>query len=135
MAVADASDAELLAQARAVAARAYVPYSHFRVGAAVRDAAGQTFVGCNVESASYGLTTCAERVAVFAAVAAGASRPFAGLALACVDAAEPSGCSPCGACRQVLAEHLTADAPILIEGRGSYTLAELLPLAFELPPA
>ena len=135
MAAPDSADQELLAQARAVAARAYVPYSHFHVGAALRDAIGRTFVGCNVESASYGLTTCAERAAVFNAITAGASRPFGALALACVDAAQPSRASPCGACRQVLAEHFTANAPILIDGRGTYTLAELLPLAFDLSPA
>jgi cytidine deaminase len=134
--VADNSD--LLALARRVAARAYAPYSRFRVGAAVRDRAGHTFVGCNVESASYGLTMCAERAAIFAAVAAGATRPFAALALTCPDA-DPalgaSGCSPCGACRQVMAEHLAPAATVEIDGDGRYTVAELLPFSFRLPPA
>jgi cytidine deaminase len=125
-------------QARAVARRAYAPYSHFRVGAAVLDAAGETFVGCNVESASYGLTICAERAAVFAAIGAGARRPFAALALACLDADPalgPTGCSPCGACRQVLAEHLLPDAPVAIDGFGRRRVAELLPFSFTLPTA
>ena len=121
----------LLAQARAVAQRAYAPYSHFRVGAAVRDAQGTVHVGCNVENASYGLTVCAERNAIFAAVAAGAPKPFAALAVACVDAAE-GACSPCGACRQVMSEHLASDATIYVDGLGHFSVAELLPHAFRL---
>ena len=98
------SDETLLARADAVAARAYAPYSRFRVGAAVRDADGAVFVGCNVENASYGLTICAERAAIFAALAAGARRPLGRLALTCLDAAGANGCTPCGACRQILWE-------------------------------
>jgi cytidine deaminase len=120
----------LMAQARDAAARAYAPYSSFRVGAALRDGRGQVFVGCNVESASYGLSVCAERNAIFAAIAAGATRPFAALAVTCLDAAEP--CTPCGACRQVIAEHLQPDAPIAIDGLGEYRIGDLLPLAFSL---
>jgi cytidine deaminase len=122
--------AELIERARDVAGRAYAPYSRFRVGAAVQAADGAVFVGCNVESASYGLTICAERNAIFAAIAAGAARPFAALALACLDA--PGGCMPCGACRQVIHEHLAADAPISVDGVGQFTAAQLLPHAFEL---
>jgi cytidine deaminase len=125
----------LLAQARNVARRAHAPYSHFRVGAAVSDADGATFVGCNVESASYGLTLCAERNAIFSAVAAGARRPLAALALACLDASpETGGCMPCGACRQIISEHLAADAPIIVDGDGEFTARELLPFAFTLAP-
>ena len=123
----------LVAQARTVAQRAYAPYSHFRVGAAVSDADGSVFVGCNVESASYGLTMCAERNAIFCAIANGGRRPFAALAVACVDAT--GACTPCGACRQVIVEHCTPEAPIAIDGGGEYTAAELLPWAFKLPPA
>ena len=120
----------LIAQAREVARLAYAPYSRFRVGAALLDADGRVYVGCNVESASFGLTICAERNAIFAAIAAGAKRPFTALAVTCVDAAEPF--TPCGACRQVMAEHLRADAPVLIDGLGEYQVSDLLPLAFRL---
>src|SRR5437870_4521224 len=100
-------------RARQVARRAYAPYSRFRVGAAVRDADGSVFVGCNVESASYGLTLCAERSAIFTSIGSGGRRPLSALALTCLDAGpEPGGCMPCGACRQVMAEHLAADARI-----------------------
>src|SRR5207248_2457822 len=119
---------DLIAQARAVAVRAHAPYSRFRVGAAVRDARGKVYVGCNVESASYGLTICAERNAIFGAVAAGAVRPFLALALTCLDGAQP--CTPCGACRQVMAEHLPPEAPIHMVGLGEYRMSDLLPLAF-----
>jgi cytidine deaminase len=120
----------LIAQARDVARLAYAPYSRFRVGAALLDAHGAVFVGCNVESASYGLTICAERNAIFAAIAAGAERPFVALAVTCLDAAQPF--TPCGACRQVMAEHLRPDASVLIDGLGDYRVSDLLPLAFSL---
>ena len=87
------SDAELLAAARAVRENAHAPYSRFTVGAAVRDEQGRVHVGCNVENASYGLTICAERNAVAAAVAAGAR---AVRAVAVVTPTRPPG-SPCGA--------------------------------------
>ena len=122
----------LVARARDVASRAYAPYSRFRVGAAVRDADGRVFMGCNVESASYGLTVCAERNAIFGAIASGGLRPFKSLAVACVDAA--GGCSPCGACRQVIVEHLDPGATIRVDGLGDFTPADLLPHAFTLKP-
>jgi cytidine deaminase len=124
----------LLAHAREAAERAHAPYSKFRVGAAVRDADGQIFTGCNVESASYGLTMCAERNAIFAAVAAGAKRPFKALALTCLDATAEGGCMPCGACRQIISEHLSADAPVLVDRGGEYRAGQLLPFAFTLAP-
>ena len=123
----------LLAQARAVAERAFAPYSQFRVGAALKAADGSIYIGCNVESISYGLTVCAERNAIFAAVAAGASRPFVALAVACLDAAGP--CMPCGACRQVMVEHLACDAPVYVGGNLTFTAAQLLPHAFKMDPA
>ncbi|MBV9580652.1 MAG: cytidine deaminase, partial [Chloroflexi bacterium] len=96
----------LSARAREAALRAYAPYSHFRVGAALEDADGGLYVGCNVENASYGLSICAERNAIFGAIAAGGRRPFRAIAVSCVDAPD-NGCSPCGACRQVIAEHFS----------------------------
>jgi cytidine deaminase len=122
----------LVARAREVALRAYAPYSRFRVGAAVTDSSGTVHVGCNVEAASYGLSICAERSAIFAAISAGAARPFTALAVSCIDATHANGCSPCGACRQVMFEHLASDAVIYVDGVGQFTVVELLPHAFEL---
>jgi cytidine deaminase len=121
---------ELLAQARQAAERAYAPHSQFRVGAAVRDADGRVFVGCNVESDSYGLTLCAERVAIFSAIAAGATRQFQALAVVCLDGSTET-CVPCGACRQIMAEHLAPDAPVSF-GSEVVTVRELLPRPFRL---
>ncbi|MBI2755493.1 MAG: cytidine deaminase [Chloroflexi bacterium] len=125
----------LLAAARAAAGRAYAPYSHFRVGAALLDADGGMHLGCNVESASYGLTNCAERTAIFSAVAVGARRPFVAMAIVCPDAPPAGGadgCSPCGACRQVMVEHFASEAPVVLDGNGSFTVHELLPHSFRL---
>jgi cytidine deaminase len=93
---------KLFRLARAAMKHAYAPYSHFRVGAAILLDDGRAFSGCNVENASYGLTICAERNAVFAAVAASARKP--GILAAAVVNHRGTPCSPCGACRQVLAE-------------------------------
>jgi cytidine deaminase len=118
----------LITAARSAQARAYAPYSEFRVGAALEAADGTVFLGCNVENASYGLTICAERAAVFAAVSAGATRFRRAVVVSDVD--PPA--APCGACRQVLAEF---GLDLLIEGVGSkgavqWRLSELLPAAF-----
>ena len=126
-------DDPLILQARAAAERAYVPYSKFRVGAAVV-ADGETFTGCNVENASYGLTVCAERVALFTAVAAGHTR-VQRLAVTCVDASPelgPDGRMPCGACRQVMAELMGLDAEVMVDGAGTFKVSDLLPRAFTL---
>jgi len=119
---------ELIAAARQVRENAYAPYSQFKVGAALLGKSGRIFVGCNVENASYGLTICAERNALFSAVAAG-EREFVALVIAGKD----SRVFPCGACRQVLAE-FCEDLPIRIVGEdGTQTetsLKQLLPFAF-----
>jgi cytidine deaminase len=119
---------ELLSAARAAQARAYCPYSGFAVGAALEVEDGRVFSGCNVENASYGLTLCAERAAVMAAVAGGARR-FRRLVVATSVDPPPA---PCGACRQVLLEFgpdLAIESAGLSERR-SWTLAALLPAGF-----
>jgi cytidine deaminase len=121
---------ELLERARAARARAYAPYSGFAVGAALATASGRIVEGCNVENASYGLSLCAERVALAAAVAAG-DRAFVALAVAGPDGVATA---PCGACRQVLAE-FAPDLRIVYAlpgGVAETTLGALLPAAFAL---
>jgi cytidine deaminase len=121
---------ELIQQARAARENAYAPYSKFPVGAAILTASGRVFTGCNVENLSFGLTVCAERNAVFAAVAAG-ERKFARLAIVS-DSKTPV--SPCGACRQVLAEFgldLEICSTNLQGDRFEARLDQLLPRASE----
>jgi cytidine deaminase len=122
-----ATDA-LFAQARGAKDRAHAPYSRFRVGAALETDTGEVFVGSNVENGSYGLTMCAERVALGAAVSAG-HRRFRCIAVS-TDAETPT--PPCGACRQVLAE-FGMDLRVLSEARGKHVewrLRDLLPEPF-----
>ena len=119
----------------AMAARenAYAPYSGFRVGAALRTASGRVYIGCNVENASYSLTVCAERNAVFQAIAAGDTqlRTLAIVGGAEDEAARTVPCIPCGACLQVLAEFCPPDFPILLAD-GVHMLREFLPMQFQL---
>jgi cytidine deaminase len=119
----------LISIALASRTNAHAPYSKFQVGAAVLTADGEIFAGCNVENASYGLTICAERVAVGTAVAAGHKEIVA------VAVASSGGHSPCGACRQVLSEFGPAMEVILIDADDltktrTTTLAALLPEQF-----
>src|SRR5579884_3673614 len=124
---------ELLAVARAAAQRAHCPFSHFRVGAAVV-AGGHVFSGVNIEISSYGLTLCAERAALAAAVSAGAT-PITQIAIACIDApleAPLAQRTPCGACGQWLAD-LAPEAHIYIEGaEQTFRIDDFLPFAFRL---
>lgn len=121
--------AELLRRATEVRERAYAPYSEFRVGAALLTATGRVFAGANVENASYGLSLCAERSAVAAAIAAG-ERDFVAMSIV---APGSRAISPCGMCRQVLHE-LAPSLPIRVHGADGGTLEttaeELLPHAF-----
>lgn len=121
----------LKSAALAVQARAYVPYSNYRVGAALLTSGGQIIAGCNVENATFGATCCAERNAVFSAVTQG-HQAFRAVAVA-TNGAEPG--APCGICRQVLAE-FGSDLEVLCftpEGaENRYLLSELLPHAFRL---
>jgi cytidine deaminase len=121
---------ELIAAAMEVRKKAYAPYSRFSVGAALRTASGRVFCGCNVENLSFGLTICAERAAVFAAVAAGETK-FEAIAVV-ADSIQPV--TPCGACRQVLAEfapELKVCSGNLRDERYETTIGQLLPRARE----
>lgn len=133
-AISDAFD-DLLALARSAREQAYAPYSNFQVGAALLTRDGRRFSGCNVENASYGLCNCAERTALFNAVAAGC-RPGDFAAIAVV-ADTDAPVSPCGACRQVMAELCDEAMPVLLANlRGDTrqtSVAALLPGSFKLP--
>ncbi|MCL2264560.1 MAG: cytidine deaminase [Treponema sp.] len=119
---------ELFLEAQKIAQKAYAPYSKFRVGSALLCDDGTIITGVNVENRSFGLTICAERSAICAAVAKGRQR-FLALAISTPDSAEPVG--PCGACRQVMGEFMTAEVPVRFAGSGSNqvntTVGELLP--------
>ena len=106
----------LFAEARKAADFAYIPYSKFRVGAALLTDDGNIITGCNVENRSFGLTICAERTAVTKAVSQG-YRSFKALAVSTPDSVVPVG--PCGACRQVLSEFMPLSAPVIFGGSGS----------------
>lgn len=122
----------LTESAHAAMKNAYAPYSNFSVGAALQTATGKIFSGCNVENASYGLTICAERNAIFQAVAAG-ERKITELVIVCDGDTMPY---PCGACRQVMSEFFTADSVVTVVDRSGkqeqFSMAELLPKSFTL---
>ncbi|GAC1356940.1 MAG: cytidine deaminase [Ktedonobacteraceae bacterium] len=126
----------LLVLAREAAQRAHCPYSHFRVGAALV-ANGKTYVGVNIEISSYGLTLCAERSALASALSNG-DKKITQIAVACLDAppsAPVNERTPCGACRQWIAD-LAPHATLYIDGIDrDFTIADLLPYAFGLPIA
>lgn len=126
----------LLDAALSARANAYTPYSGFKVGAAIRTPEGDVFAGCNVENAAYPEGTCAEAGAIAAMIAAGRTRIAEILVVA--DSVQP--CTPCGGCRQKIAEFAAPDAPVILAGlageRARMSVAEMLPGAFsatELP--
>src|ERR1700757_3953878 len=122
---------DLLAAALAVRENAFAPYSHFKVGAAIEDSDGRVHTGCNVENATYGLTVCAERVAIFKAISEGV-RKFRRVAVAAdTDLLPP----PCGACRQILWEFCGDVEILLVNPRGkieTYHLKDLFPKPFDV---
>ena len=123
----------LIRRAREVAKNAYCPYSKFHVGCSILCEGDEFVDGCNVENASYGLTICSERNALFAAVARGL-KPIE-LAVTCPSAGDDCPdqyVMPCGACRQVMAEFLDDDALIHVDGAGTFRLGDLIPKAFRI---
>lgn len=125
---------ELLGLAADAAQKAYAPYSKFHVGAALETEDGTVFTGCNVENASYGLTICAERNAIFAMVAAGQSK----IVQIAVVAGGDTSPYPCGACRQVINEFADPDCPVYVAPTNkindyeTMSLGQLLPKSFKL---
>ncbi|WP_028263705.1 cytidine deaminase [Atopobium fossor] len=129
-------DKTLVAEAISARERAYVPYSHFAVGAALLDANGKIWHGCNIENASYTPTNCAERTAFFKAVSEGASN-FVAIAIVGGAAGKPISdwCAPCGVCRQVMREFCSPQSFRVVLARTpdeykAYSLADLLPEGF-----
>ncbi len=124
------SDEELIKAARDARDRAYAPYSNFQVGAAVESESGNIYIGCNVESASYGLTVCAERVAIWKGISCGEKR-FGRIAVV-VDTEDLT--PPCGVCRQIIWE-FCGDVPVILSNLHGKTetiqMSELLPRAFD----
>jgi cytidine deaminase len=130
-----AQTAQLLEAAQTAASRAYAPFSKFYVGAAILTQDGRVFTGCNVENSSYGLTNCAERTAIFSAVAAGALSSESDLLAVATVNLDGAICSPCGACRQVIFE-FGPEAIVIYRAHSGeivHTLAkDLLPEGFRL---
>jgi len=129
------TDRELVNAAIEATKRAYAPYSGFFVGAALLADSGKVYIGCNIENSSFSVTNCAERTALFTAVADG-ERKFKAIAVAGGKNGEIiAPCTPCGVCRQALSEFCDKDLKVLIarpDGYDEYTLGELLPKSFEL---
>ena len=123
----------LMAFANEARKNSYSPYSHYRVGAALLAESGKVYLGCNVENASFGATCCAERTALFTAVAAGERRFIALALVGGKDDLGDDGVFPCGICRQALAEFCPSDMPIAVKYGNDYkiyTLSDVLPMAF-----
>jgi cytidine deaminase len=123
---------QLLESAREAMQHAYAPYSHFKVGAALLTSKGEVFTGCNVENASYGLTNCAERTAIFSAIAK--SGPELVIKTIAVVNDQGIPCSPCGACRQVIYE-FGPEAIVIFQSANAWKetpISQLLPEGFRL---
>ncbi len=116
----------LLKKAEEALANSYAPYSHFKVGAALLCKNGDVYTGCNIENVAFSPTVCAERTAFFKAVSSGV-RDFEAIAIV---NGNDTPCTPCGVCRQVMAEFCNSDFKIITTDK-SYTLRELLPEAFK----
>lgn len=125
--------ANLINQANLARKNAYVPYSNFRVGAALLTKSGKIYCGCNIENASYSPTNCAERTAFFNAVSNG-ERDFLAIAIIGGENKEGEYCSPCGVCRQVMLEFCSPDFLVVLGNSATdykvYTLDELMPHSF-----
>lgn len=122
---------QLMAAAKTALTNAYAPYSHFTVGAALLCADGTVYTGCNIENAAFSPTVCAERVAFFKAISDG-KRKFTAIA---VVNGNGTFCSPCGVCRQVMAEFCAPNFSVVLEKDGTpaaYSLSDLLPHSFAL---
>ena len=126
---------ELLRAAQDASARAYAPFSKFFVGAAILTSSGKIYSGCNVENSSYGLTNCAERTAIFTAIAEGADNGKLDIQAVAVVNRDGVPCAPCGACRQVIYE-FGPNAVVIYKGKGSTVeqtpITALLPEGFRL---
>jgi len=131
------NDKELIQQALKARKNAYAPYSKFAVGAALLTKNGKIYLGCNIESASFSPTCCAERVAFFNAVS-NSEREFSAIAIVGgnIDDEKLNICSPCGVCRQVMSEFCSPDFKVILsdgeENIKIYNLGELLPLSFSI---
>ena len=129
------TNAELISAAKEAAKKAYSPYSNFCVGAALLTKSGKIYKGCNIENSSFSVTNCAERTALFSAVADG-EREFEAIAIVGgKNGTFSEPCFPCGVCRQALSEFCDKDTRIIIADGDSYkeyTLADLLPESFKL---
>lgn len=127
------TDKELMIKAAEARGRSYTPYSHYRVGAALLSKDGRVFTGCNIENATYTPTVCAERTAFFKAVSEGVTE-FEKIAIVGGREGEVSEfCSPCGVCRQVMAEFCDENFIVLLGNAdkfSAYPLQEILPFAF-----
>ena len=130
------SEKELCEYAVKAVQNAYAPYSGFKVGAAVLTKSGKVYLGCNIENSTFSATNCAERTAFFKAISEGEKEFFAIAIAGGKDGIITNICSPCGVCRQVMAEFCHGDFIVLLVKEENefekYTLSQLLPLAFEL---